>query len=106
MTMEDRVVLITGSTDGIGKETANCLHPGVVTTKLLETGWGWTGVSLAQGASLSVTLASAPGMERLSGEYFERPSPERASPKAYDAKLRRKLWDLSAQLTDVPANSP
>ncbi len=51
--------------------TANCLHPGGVTTKLLDTGWGWTGVSLAQGAALSVHLASSPAVETVAGQYLD-----------------------------------
>ena len=82
--------------------TANCLHPGVVTTKLLDTGWGWTGVSLAQGAALSVYLASSPEVETLSGAYFERATPDRPSPKANDAKFRRKFWEVSATLAGIP----
>jgi NAD(P)-dependent dehydrogenase (short-subunit alcohol dehydrogenase family) len=52
--------------------TVNCLHPGVVATKLLDTGWGWsTGLSSAQGAALSVYLAISPEVEQISGQYFE-----------------------------------
>lgn len=81
--------------------TANCLHPGVVTTKLLDTGWGWTGVSLAQGAALPVYLASSPEVERATGQYFERTTPDRASSQAYDVRLRQRFWDVSAELVGL-----
>ena len=81
--------------------TANCLHPGVVSTKLLDTGWGWTGVSVAQGAALSVYLASSPAVETVTGQYFEQTTPYRASSQAYDVRLRQKLWDVSARLAGL-----
>jgi NAD(P)-dependent dehydrogenase (short-subunit alcohol dehydrogenase family) len=82
--------------------TANCLHPGVVATKLLDTGWGWsTGLSSAQGAALSVYLATSPEVEQVTGKYYESTSAGGASPKANDVKLRRQLWDISAQLTGL-----
>jgi NAD(P)-dependent dehydrogenase (short-subunit alcohol dehydrogenase family) len=82
--------------------TANCLHPGTVATKLLDTGWGWTnGLSSAQGAALSVYLASVPEVESVTGKYFERTTPSGASPKAADLKLRRKFWEVSAKLAGI-----
>lgn len=81
--------------------TANCLHPGVVSTKLLDTGWGWTGVSVAQGAALSVYLASSPAVETVTGQYFEQTTPYRASSQAYDVRLRQKLWEVSARLVGL-----
>jgi NAD(P)-dependent dehydrogenase (short-subunit alcohol dehydrogenase family) len=82
--------------------TANCLHPGVVATKLLDAGWGWSsGLTSAQGATLSVYLATSPEVEQISGQYFESRSPGGASPKATDVNLRRKLWDISAQLVGI-----
>jgi NAD(P)-dependent dehydrogenase (short-subunit alcohol dehydrogenase family) len=79
--------------------TANCLHPGVVVTKLLETGWGWSnGLTPVQGAALSVYLATSPEMEQVTGKYFEGTSAGGASPKARDVKLRRQFWEVSAQL--------
>jgi NAD(P)-dependent dehydrogenase (short-subunit alcohol dehydrogenase family) len=82
--------------------SVNCLHPGVVATKLLEAGWGWSnGWSPAQGAALSVYLASSPEVENVSGNYFEGTSPGGASPKAKDAKLRRKFWEVSAKLVGI-----
>jgi len=79
--------------------TVNCLHPGVVATKLLDAGWGWSsGLTSAQGAALPVYLATSPEVEHISGLYFESRLPGGASPKADDMSLRRKLWDISAQL--------
>ena len=39
---------------------------------------------------------------QISGEYFENRLPGGASPKAKDVNLRRKLWDISAQLVGLP----
>ena len=84
--------------------TVNCLHPGVVATKLLGTGWGWSnGLSSAQGAALSVHLATSPEVEQISGQYFENKLPGGASPRAADVNLRRKFWDVSAQLVGLAA---
>ena len=82
--------------------TVNSLHPGVVATKLLEAGWGWSsGLTSAQGAELSVYLATSPEVEHVTGQYFESRSPGGASPKADDAKLRRQFWDISQQLVGI-----
>jgi NAD(P)-dependent dehydrogenase (short-subunit alcohol dehydrogenase family) len=82
--------------------TVNCLHPGIVATKLLGTGWGWSnGLSPAQGAALSVYLATAPEVEHVTGQYFEGKLPGGASPRAKDVNLRRKLWNVSAQLVGM-----
>jgi len=82
--------------------TVNCLHPGIVATKLLDTGWGWSnGLSSAQGAALSVYLASSPNVANVTGQHFEGTSPGGASPKASDVKLRRRLWDISARLVGL-----
>lgn len=84
--------------------TANCLHPGIVATKLLDTGWGWlNGWTPDQGAALLVYLASSPEVEQVTGRYFESRSAGGASPKAKDVKLRQKFWNISAQLVGLEA---
>jgi len=84
--------------------TVNCLHPGVVATKLLDTGWGWSnGLSPAQGAALSVYLVTSPEVQQVTGQYFEGKLPGGASPQATDENLRRKFWDVSAQLVGLAA---
>ena len=82
--------------------TVTALHPGVVATKLLDAGWGWTnGWTPEQGAALSVYLATAPEVETITGAYFESRAAGGASPKAQDVKLRRQLWDVSAKLVGI-----
>jgi NAD(P)-dependent dehydrogenase (short-subunit alcohol dehydrogenase family) len=81
--------------------TVNCLHPGVIATKLLRAGWGGAGNSLAEGAATPVYLASAPDVETMTGEYFVRQRPAPASTLAQDANLRRKFWEMSERLTGL-----
>lgn len=73
------------------------LHPGVVSTKLLKTGFGMDGSdSLSEGAATSVWLARLP-MERLrsqAGEYFVRCEVAPVHPLARDAQARARLYAI------------
>ncbi len=51
--------------------TFNCLHPGVVDTKLLRAGYNIEGVSPETGSKTSVFLASSPLLEGVTGKYFD-----------------------------------
>ncbi len=83
--------------------TANCLHPGVITTKLLYQGFQMTGDPVESGARTPVYLASSPDAERVSGKYFVDCAPARSAPVTYDGNVREKLWKISAELAGVPA---
>jgi NAD(P)-dependent dehydrogenase (short-subunit alcohol dehydrogenase family) len=91
----------------------NCLHPGVVGTNL---GSGVSGVfgftvraltplmkSSEKGAETSIYLASSPEVEGLSGKYFVKKAEARSSDVSHDQRLARRLWEVSAELTNVPA---
>ena len=93
--------------------TANCLHPGAVRTNF---GSGSSGVfrlmvralrplmiSPEKGAETSIYVASSPEVEGLSGRYFVKKAEARSSDKSYDAGLARRLWDVSTELTNLPA---
>jgi retinol dehydrogenase 14 len=93
--------------------TANCLHPGVVRTNF---GSGVSGVfgfmvralrplmiSPEKGAETSIYLASSPEVEGLSGRYFVKKDEARSSDVTYDERLARRLWEVSAELTNLPA---
>ena len=38
----------------------------------------------------------------MSGVFFDRESESRADEQAYDQAARRRLWDLSVELTGAP----
>lgn len=82
--------------------TANCLHPGVVGTKLLEAGFpGLGGMTVLEGARTSVHLASSAKLAEISGAYFVGRRPERSSAASYDPATRRRLWDVSREMVGL-----
>lgn len=78
--------------------TANCLHPGVITTKLLKAGFDMEGDSLEEGASTSIYLAISDKLKNVSGKYFSNKKEVRSSSLSYDVAVRKKLWEVSEQL--------
>ena len=52
--------------------TANCLHPGVIATKLLHAGWGPFGADVETGAETSVFLATSENVKKCNGEVFRQ----------------------------------
>jgi retinol dehydrogenase 14 len=89
--------------------TANCLHPGVIATKLLADYMGVPvaggalartfGASPAKGAETVVYLASSPEVEGVSGRYFVNRKAVASSRQSYDEVAARRLWEISEQLT-------
>ena len=75
------------------------LHPGVINTKLLKTGFGAIGAETASGALTSVFLATEEIVPAESGSYFDNCKPRPVSPLAEDAELREQLWQWSEKLT-------
>ena len=78
--------------------TVNCLHPGVISTKLLHAGWGMGGGSLQQGAATSAYLATSEDVEGVSGKYFVNKKPQKSTAFSYDIKVQNKLWQISEGL--------
>jgi retinol dehydrogenase-14 len=93
--------------------TANCLHPGVVATKLLADGMGMPsalrsttrliGSKPEKGAKTSIYLAASPEVEGVSGKYFVRQKAVESSKGSYDENLAGRLWRVSAELTGISA---
>jgi NAD(P)-dependent dehydrogenase (short-subunit alcohol dehydrogenase family) len=97
--------------------TANCLHPGVVATKLMADYMNVPlvggaiartfGGSTEKGAETSLYLAAAREVEQVTGRYFVGQRETRSSPASYDEGLQRRLWEESARLTAlVPVPAP
>jgi NAD(P)-dependent dehydrogenase (short-subunit alcohol dehydrogenase family) len=91
--------------------TANCLHPGVVATKLLADGMGMPralrsttrliGTKPEKGAETSIYLAASAEVEGISGKYFVKQKAVESSKDSYDENLARRLWQVSAELTGI-----
>jgi NAD(P)-dependent dehydrogenase (short-subunit alcohol dehydrogenase family) len=83
------------------KLTSNALHPGVITTKLLEAGFAMKGASLEEGAETSVYLASSPEVEGVTGKYFVKKRPQPYHPIVDNADLRKRFWEHSCRLVGI-----
>jgi len=71
---------------------SNSLHPGVIDTKLLRTGFGASGVPIAEGARTSVFLATSAGAKGVSGKYFDHCTAVPPATLAEDQQLAQRLW--------------
>ena len=92
--------------------TANCFHPGAVNTSFGAGNGGLFSVmfnafkpfmrSPEKGADTLVYLASSPDVEGMTGKYLsDRKVRVPSSPVVYDAQARRKLWEISEDLTGL-----
>jgi NAD(P)-dependent dehydrogenase (short-subunit alcohol dehydrogenase family) len=91
--------------------TVNCLHPGVIATKLLADYMGVPyaeravastfGAKPERGAETSIYLATSPAVEEVSGKYFENRKEVRSSRESYDEAAARRLWEVSESMTGL-----
>ena len=92
--------------------TSNSLTPGRVATNIWSGAPRWvrpfltlwvrrTFMPVADGAAPVVALASQPEFADVSGQYFNRFTPEPASALGQDRETALRLWQESARLTGV-----
>lgn len=90
--------------------TANCLHPGVIATRLLAdymgVPFGATGARIfggtpERGAEPIAYLAASPEVAGVSGRYFDKCETARPSAAARDDEVARRLWEESERLTGL-----
>jgi retinol dehydrogenase-14 len=91
--------------------TANCLHPGPVSTNFGKNNGGPMALffrlgkpfmrSPEQGADTLIWLAVSPDVEDVSGKYFSDRKEIEAKEIAYDEGARRRLWEVSEDLTGL-----
>jgi len=93
--------------------TANCVHPGVVATKIwrgsdwfsrLARLFTWFYKSPEEGAEGVLYLAASEEVKDTTGQYFDGTEPVNPSPAAFDEKAAARLWRESLDLVglDVP----
>jgi len=94
--------------------TSNVLHPGGVATDIMrDLPWivrklvGLAFISPEEGAKTTIMLATDPALECTTGAYFDQCKRTECSALANDDALRKRLWDLSAELVGLaPAIGP
>ncbi len=85
--------------DGSGV-TVNSLHPSTfMPTKMVLEQYGNPIDTLEAGIEATVRLATAPELDGVSGRFFDRQAEAAADSQAYDPEARRRLWELSAELS-------
>ncbi|HYA80779.1 MAG TPA: SDR family oxidoreductase [Methylocystis sp.] len=94
--------------------TANCLHPGLVATRIADNNRGVLslaagivknlfGLSPEKGAETMVYLATSPDVAGVTGVYFDKSRPAVPAAAAQDDAAARRLWDESARIAQLPA---
>lgn len=88
--------------------TSNVLHPGAVSTDIVrDLPWvmrkiiGFMFIDPEKGAQTNIMLASDPALADVTGKYYDQCELAEYSPQADDEALRKKLWDLSAELVGL-----
>ena len=82
--------------------TANCLHPGTyMPTKMVSQAGIDPVTPLEDGVAATLRLISSPEVEGVNGHYFDGTSESAPHPQAEDPEARRRLREISAELTGI-----
>jgi NAD(P)-dependent dehydrogenase (short-subunit alcohol dehydrogenase family) len=82
----------------------NALHPAtLMDTKMARETFGVTRSTVAEGVEATAALVER---DDVSGRYLDGLREARADRAAYDSRARRRLWDVSAELTSAPRLAP
>lgn len=83
--------------------TANCLHPGVVSTNIFPADAPWLFrlavgamkpfmLSAKRGAEASLYLATSPDVANVTGQYFVKSKPADSNPASRDPRVMADVW--------------
>jgi NAD(P)-dependent dehydrogenase (short-subunit alcohol dehydrogenase family) len=83
--------------------TVNALHPATLmdTRMVRESGFGTPRSTVEEGARATGRLVTDESLDGVTGRYFDGLDEARADPQAYDDDARRRLWELSEDLTGI-----
>src|SRR4029079_4146078 len=86
--------------------TANCLHPGTyMPTNMVKEAGVDPVTPLEDGIAGPMRLISSPEVECTNGHYFDGTSESAPHPQAEDPDARRRLRELSEELTGMPGHA-
>ena len=82
--------------------TANCLHPGTyMPTNMVDQAGIDPVTPLEEGVAATLRLITSPEVDGVNGHYFDGTSESAPHPQAEDPEARRRLRELSAELTGI-----
>ncbi|MBO0890650.1 MAG: SDR family NAD(P)-dependent oxidoreductase [Acidothermales bacterium] len=83
--------------------TVNALHPGTfMPTKMVLRERGSSVDTLETGVASVVRLVTDPGLDGVTGRFYDRTRESRVDEQAYDPAARKELWNRSLDLTAAP----
>jgi NAD(P)-dependent dehydrogenase (short-subunit alcohol dehydrogenase family) len=83
-----------------GRVAVNCLHPGVICTKLLRSAFPVYPCDPPEtGARTPVYLATSPRVSGVTGKYFDEMRETRSSGISHDRRAQDRLWDYLEKVT-------
>ena len=86
--------------------TANCLHPGTyMPTNMVRTAGIDPVTPLEDGVAATLRLITSPEVDGVNGHYFDGTSESAPHPQAEDPEARRRLRELSEELTGIQATA-
>ena len=81
--------------------TVNCIHPGIIRTKLIRMLPVTWGVSIHHGATTVFNLATNPKFDGDTGNYYEEFKIAKPSPVANSQRLQESLWRISLRWAGI-----
>ena len=86
--------------------TANCLHPGTyLPTKMVRAAGVEPVTPLEDGVAATLRLITSPELGGVNGHCFDGTSESAPHPQAEDPEARRRLRELSEELTGIQATA-
>jgi NAD(P)-dependent dehydrogenase (short-subunit alcohol dehydrogenase family) len=86
--------------------TANCLHPGTyMPTNMVRTAGINPVTPLEDGVAATLRLIVSPEVDGVNGHYFNGTAEDAPHPQAEDPDARRRLRELSEELTGIQATA-
>jgi len=83
--------------------TANCLHPATfMPTKIVLDAGAAPASSLEDGVRATLRLVTDPGLDGVTGRFFNGTAEAEPNPQARDAEARRRLREISDRLCGLP----
>jgi NAD(P)-dependent dehydrogenase (short-subunit alcohol dehydrogenase family) len=83
------------------KMTFNCLHPGIINTKLLEAAMGHLGAPVEQAADYIYYAVNSPDLNNVSGKYLNTTKIEDSKSITYNKILQEQLWKKTEDITKI-----